>query len=105
MAETPSPQGEDLIVGVGRLEDTTHGNAEIALLVGDPWQGQGVGRILLSCLIEIARGRDIKRLIAYMLRDNVRMQRLCESVGFTLRPQPNGNIRAELELCRSASLN
>ncbi len=74
------PGGE--LVGVARysvLEDP--GEAEIALVVEDAWQGRGLGTILLSALFEHAESRGIARFLAYVLADNQRMMRLIERVG------------------------
>ena len=74
------PGGE--LVGVARygaLADP--GEAEIALVVQDAWQGQGLGTILLSALLDHAESRGITRFLAYVLADNHRMMRLIGRVG------------------------
>jgi GNAT superfamily N-acetyltransferase len=60
------------IVGVARyiaLPDDP-GVAEVAIAVDDEWQGQRVGRRLLSALVDRARGEGITRLLAYVGADN-----------------------------------
>jgi acetyltransferase len=62
----------DFIVGVGRfvrLADRPD-SAEVAIVVGDPWQGQGLGRHMGLALADIARAHGIRRFTASMLSDN-----------------------------------
>ena len=47
-----------------------------AVLVEDAWQGIGLGRQLLSELIELARARGVTTLTATVQPDNDRIQRL-----------------------------
>jgi RimJ/RimL family protein N-acetyltransferase len=62
-----------------RLADDP-GTAEFAIVVGDEWQGQGIGRELMGRLVDAALTRGVARLQATMLADNVAIQRLCEAV-------------------------
>lgn len=92
--------GEQSIVAVGRLNKLPDGkSAEIAVLVSDSYQGQGVGKKLLSRLIEIAREQKVTRLVAEMLRDNIPMQAVLKRLGFrlSLLSDPR-SVRAVLEL-------
>ncbi len=58
------------------------GVAEFALVVGDPWQRQGLGRYLLERLIASARERGIKRLVGQVLTENRPMLELTRRLGF-----------------------
>lgn len=71
------------ILGVSRyyLRPET-GSAEFALVVGDSHQRQGLGRHLLSRLIEVAKQRGVKRLVGQVLRENTPMLALTASLGF-----------------------
>jgi RimJ/RimL family protein N-acetyltransferase len=63
--------GED-IVGVARwvrLHDDPE-EAEAAIVVGDPYQGNGLGKMLARELADAARGRGIRRIRASILSDN-----------------------------------
>jgi len=74
------PGGE--LVGVARYSALADpGEAEIALVVQDAWQGRGLGTILLSALLDHAESRGITRFLAYVLADNHRMMRLIGRVG------------------------
>jgi GNAT superfamily N-acetyltransferase len=60
------------IVGVARwvrlVEDPEE--AEVAVVVGDPLQGKGLGKILARDLADAARARGIRRIRASLLSDN-----------------------------------
>jgi acetyltransferase len=52
--------------------------AEFAIVVGDDWQGAGIGRELMGRLVDAAVTRGVRRFQAMMLADNVAIQRLAE---------------------------
>jgi RimJ/RimL family protein N-acetyltransferase len=58
-----------------RLPDRP-GIAEMAIVVGDPWQSQGLGRELATRLADAARAAGIRRFAATMLGDNEAARRL-----------------------------
>jgi RimJ/RimL family protein N-acetyltransferase len=62
------------LIAVGRYEPTDEaGTAEVAFVVEDRWQGQGLGTLLLHRLLEAAEARRIRRFRAWVLADNSRM--------------------------------
>ncbi len=81
--------GSRHIIGVGRLSKL-HGRneAEVALVVTDQFQKQGVGRQLLQALIQVARDEGLERILAYMLPENTGMQAVARHVGFQIEPAP-----------------
>jgi acetyltransferase len=92
--------GERTVVAVGRLsrDRVARAEAEFSLLVADPWQGRGVGPQVMSRLIEVARREGIARIYADILEANMRMQRLCARLGFTIGNADGGVVRAVREL-------
>jgi acetyltransferase len=100
VAEREPAAGNREIVAIGRLSrDRLAGEeAEFSLLVADSWQGRGVGRELLGRLIDVGRGEKLARLHADILGANVRMQRLCSTLGFVLDDESSGVVCAEREL-------
>jgi acetyltransferase len=52
--------------------------AEFAIVVGDDWQGEGLGRELMGRLVDAAVTRGVHRFQASMLADNVPIHRLSE---------------------------
>jgi RimJ/RimL family protein N-acetyltransferase len=74
--------GED-IVGVARwvrLHDDPE-EAEAAIVVGDPYQGNGLGKMLARELADAARGRGIRRIRASILSDNPPAHALMRVIG------------------------
>jgi len=71
------------VVGVARYvrDRERPGSAEIAVIVTDAWQGQGVGSALLSRLAERARAEGVTRFTGLMLTENRRMARLFAQLG------------------------
>ena len=90
LAEDP-----DAIVGVGRfvrlrdLPDT----AEVAVVVGDAHQGQGLGRQLGRLLADEARARGVRRFTATLLGDNVAAHRLFHAISDRLEGRTEGGTR------------
>ena len=60
--------------------------AEISVAVADAWQHQGLGRILLTHLIDYARAHGIRRLYSIDAIDNHLMRKLARDVGFSEHP-------------------
>jgi acetyltransferase len=91
--------GEDEVAGVGRLTKShTRQDGEFGIIVSDRYQGQGIGRELLSRLIEIGRTENLATITGFILPENVGMLNLSEQLGFQLRRTPDGVVEAYLEL-------
>ena len=74
------------VVGLGNVfPDAPEGvrTAEVAVIVEDAWQGQGLGRSLLGHLVDLARRMEFSEVTALVLATNVRMIGLLESTGLT----------------------
>ena len=64
----------EMIVAVGRYSVEKSSNAaEVAFIVRDDWQGQGLGIAMFHQLLEVARKRGIVKFTADVLHDNARM--------------------------------
>ena len=59
--------------------------AEFAVVVGDPYQGLGLGKTLALMLADAARERGIEHFTASMLGDNAAAHRLVRSVSERMR--------------------
>jgi acetyltransferase len=83
VAELSQGQEKKIIIGVGRL-CKKHGlnEGEFALVIGDRWQGQGLGTALLQNLIEVGRAEKLSRITARILPDNQQMQKISRKLGF-----------------------
>jgi acetyltransferase len=87
IAEHTDPQGKRRMLGVARLiADPYNETAEFAIVVGDPWHGQGLGQRLMEYILQIARERGIRKVVASLLLENTIMKRLLEKHGFSLTP-------------------
>jgi acetyltransferase len=91
--------GQHRILGVGRLVKLhSKAEGEVAILVSDQCQKQGLGTELLRRTVQIARDEKLG-VFAEMLRDNVAVQSIFKKVGFRLRLLGDpSSISAVLEL-------
>ncbi len=91
---------EHQILGIGRLSKTpARPEAEIAVLVHDSSQKQGLGSQFVKMLLQIARDEKLERVKASILPDNQPMQRIFERLGFKLeRRLDEAIVEAEIEL-------
>ena len=61
----------------------------VALAVGDDWQKCGVGRKLMTALIDCARQKGYRAVVGDVLSSNSKMFRLMTSLGFSIHPHPD----------------
>ena len=78
-----------MICGGGRYIVGQPGQAEIAFVVVDAYQGQGIGTILMRHLAVLARDAGLQELVAEVLPENTAMRKLFEKFGF--RPNSKGS--------------
>ncbi len=100
VAERDNPDGGRELLGIGRLT-RVHGtgDAEMAVLVSDDFQGRGLGSELISQLIKIARQEKVQRITADILAENRTMQRVCERLGFQLKyDAEDATVKVEMRL-------
>ncbi len=83
-------EGKESQIGVARYVVNPDGESvEFALAVGDDWQKCGVGRKLMSAIIECARSKGYRAVVGDVLSTNAKMFRLMTSLGFTIHPHPD----------------
>jgi RimJ/RimL family protein N-acetyltransferase len=75
-----------VIIGGGRYIVVEPGQAEIAFVVIDAYQGQGVGTMLMRHLATIARAAGLRSLIAEVLPENTAMRKVFSKFGFKHGP-------------------
>jgi len=91
--------GQALIVGGARYVVGEPGRAEIAFVVIDRYQGQGIGAALLRHLAGIARESGLEELVADVLADNLSMLKVFQKSGFPLTTRRgSGVIQVTLRL-------
>ena len=74
--------GEPAIIGGGRYVIVRPGQAELAFVVIDAYQGQGIGTILMRHLASLARQAGLRELVAEVLPENSAMRRIFSKFGF-----------------------
>jgi len=76
--------GRKVIVGGGRYVVVQPGKAEVAFIVIDPYQGQGIGGLLMRHLVVIARAGGLQELIAEVLPENRAMLKVFKNCGLPM---------------------
>lgn len=90
VATIPDEEGKEQQIGVSRYVLNPDGESvEFALAVGDNWQKCGVGRKLMTALIDCARMKGYRAVVGDVLSTNSKMFGLMTSLGFTIHPHPD----------------
>jgi acetyltransferase len=94
-------QHDGTTLGVARyFADPDRQRAEYAVAVRSDWKGRGIGYLLMTRLIEVAREAGIGELVGEVLRENGPMLEMCGELGFHATPEPNDaavmNVRKPL---------
>jgi acetyltransferase len=90
-----SQAGQEQEIAVARYFRLPAGDTcEFAIVVADAWQRRGLGRLLLSRLIAVARSRGMKQMLGHVLAGNPPMLAMCTRLGFEIQPVPGDpNLR------------
>jgi acetyltransferase len=92
-------EGHKKILGVGRLSMEPDGKSgEIAFIIGDQWQGLGLGTKIVDYVLEIAKEMGVETVYAIMLPDNQRALNLTMKMGFKLEYLSDGTVKGLLNL-------
>ncbi len=89
----------DVLVGVARyvrLDDPRV--AEVALTVVDPYQGHGIGHLLLDALVLEALRVGVTRFEGQVLSDNSTMRAVLSDVGARMRFDEPATLHLEIDL-------
>src|SRR4029077_3572862 len=87
-------------LGVARFSaDPDNRRAEFAVALRSDWKGRGLGYLLMTRVIDIARRRGIAEIFGDVLRENEPMLKLARGLGFILCDHPE-----DRELVRVAKL-
>ena len=97
VAEKIEESGEPSIMGIVRLS-RIHGTneARLSILIGDPYQGVGLGGELISRAIEVARQERLSRLSAILTQDNQVMLHIFKKLGFSIQPVNHETVIAAI---------
>lgn len=95
----PAAHGDE-IIAIGRYYlDKTTNRAEVAFVVRDDWQRNGIGKFLYRQLARIARGNGISGFTAEVLADNKGMQTVFHGSGHKLKmKRADGVCHFDIEL-------
>lgn len=92
-------KGLKKIIGVVRIiEDAWRETAEYSILIADNWHGQGLGNSLTDYILEIARKREISKVVATVLASNKAMIHIFQRRGFEFTRVDMESYEVELEL-------
>lgn len=90
---------ERKMLGVVRLIADPYGEeAEFAIVVADPWRKKGLGNIFTDYILDIARERGLKRVIANLLKDNDIMLHIFKRRNFSVESAEEDIYRVWLDL-------
>ena len=81
-----------LIVEPGRK------SGEFAVLVGDEWQGLGLGSKLMDLLAEVGKDMRVNKIYGYVSAYNYKMLQLCKKKGFKVETLDEETVIATLSL-------
>jgi acetyltransferase len=100
VAEYRDAEGRPHFCGVSRYYlDPASRTAEFAIVVGDAWQGRGLGYHLLRRLVEVAREHGAVQLVGTVLRENTPMLKLTGEMAFVPSPAEDAEaVRVTLTL-------
>ena len=91
--------GKKKLLGVTRLSIDPDGKGgEMAFIVGDKWQGLGLGTKLVDYALEIAKEMGVENIYSIMLPDNYRALSLTKKMGFNLEYLSDGTVKGVLDL-------
>ncbi|HWA97952.1 MAG TPA: bifunctional acetate--CoA ligase family protein/GNAT family N-acetyltransferase [Pirellulales bacterium] len=86
VAEATPPEGPKAFLGLAQLAgDPDHREAEFAVMVSDAWQGRGLGTLLTTTCIDVARRWGIERIVAETEPSNRRMLAIFRKQDFSVR--------------------
>jgi acetyltransferase len=100
VATVAGDSGEEEIGVVRYVTNPDGESCEFAIVVADEWQRKGLGRRLMTQIIDVARARGLRTMIGHVLAENRSMLTLCQHLGFVISDSPEGAMlkRATLAL-------
>ncbi|MEM2866087.1 MAG: GNAT family N-acetyltransferase, partial [Candidatus Hadarchaeales archaeon] len=80
-------------IGVARLiTEPGKKRGEFAIVLADEYQSKGLGTKLTDMIIEIAQEKGLESIYGIIMRENEKMIRLAQKMGFVLKPSKEGYI-------------
>ncbi len=103
IATIPQDGGEVEIGQCRYVLDSDGKAAECAAVVGDNWQKQGLGILLVNRLIETARARGIERLYSIDAADNYKLNEVARKYGWECHSDPDDHTQVIYSLALTAT--
>jgi acetyltransferase len=88
-ATVPAADGIDIVGSATFVLGSRGDDCEFAISVVDDWAGAGLGRVLMTALIDAARRRGLREMTGFVLAGNGPMLRLAGKLGFAVRRDPD----------------
>jgi acetyltransferase len=89
MALIARPAVEGTALGIVRFAaDPDNRRGEFAVSVRSDWKGRGLGYLLMTRIIEVARQRGLGEIFGEVLRENDAMLRVARALGFSVTTHP-----------------
>jgi acetyltransferase len=86
-ATVPADDGIDIVGTATFINDGD--DCEFAVAVVDDWAGAGLGRTLMTALIDAARARGLHEMVGFVLAENQPMLGLARKLGFAVKRDPD----------------
>lgn len=84
--------GKTTIVGGARFIKLDPDRAEVAFAVIDPWQGHGIGALLMHHIAILARQSRLRGLVAEVLPENTPMLKVMERSGLPMTTRGESGV-------------
>jgi acetyltransferase len=91
--------GRREVIALGSFGGLDNGTAEVALVVSDAWQRQGIGTILARQVMRAAEDRGFANFVAHVFWDNTVIRRLLTRVGHVVSSRTSLGV-AEITFIR-----
>ena len=90
VAIVAEPPERGLLWGVARFSaDPDFERAEYAVAVRSDLKGRGLGYLLMTRLLEVAKARGLGEIYGNVLRENETMLKMCRELGFAISAHPD----------------
>ncbi len=86
-------------------EEADQSVAEIAFIVGDAYQGRGIGTFLMDALVIAAQVGGVKRFTARVLSDNMPMRTILDRFGAHWQREEPGVVTTEFDVPKTEALH
>lgn len=84
--------GKSAVVGGARFIKLDAETAEMAFAVIDPYQGHGIGKMLMHHIAVLARAAGIRKLVAEVLPENTPMLKVMEKSGLPMTTRRESKV-------------